>query len=307
MDSIRVFCPASVANVCCGFDTLGFCLEPLGDEIIVRKSHRPGVRIVKVEGYKVPSAQKENVATLSILSLLEDYPIDFGFEIEINKKIKPGSGLGSSAASAAGGVFAVNELIGGPLTRRELILHALKGESKASGAYHADNLAPVLVGGFTLVRTIFLMDVVKLPVPKELYVSILHPKIELKTSYARAILKDIVPLQNAVSQWSNVGALVSALYTNDYDLLSRSLVDNVIEPYRCILIPEYENIKEASISAGALGGGISGSGPAVFALSRGLETAQKAVEAMAKVIESVKLEFDTYVSKIDPVGIKIIE
>ena len=306
MDSIAIFSPGSVANVSCGFDVLGFCLDPVGDRMTVRQSFNPGIRISNVRGYKIPLNPKKNVASVAAEALLKDYPTEFGYEIEIEKTIKPGSGLGSSASSASGAVFAINELIGRPLNRKQLIQYALAGESLASGAKHADNLAPVLLGGFTLVRSLEGMDVLQLPTPNELIASIVHPKIELKTSYARAILKKEVFLQDAVHQWANVGAFVSALYTDDYDLISRSLKDIIIEPNRSMLIPEFDALKNAALDNGSLGFGISGSGPAVFALSKGKDAAKKVVQSMSDVLAPLDLEFDTYISEINQEGIKII-
>ncbi|MBT6161721.1 MAG: homoserine kinase [Flavobacteriaceae bacterium] len=306
MESIRIFAPASVANVSCGFDVLGFCLDPIGDEMVLRKTKEKGVRITKIEGASLPMEVNKNVASVALLALLEDHPCDYGFEMEIYKKIKPGSGIGSSAASAAGAVFAANQLMGAPLSSKELIQYAMAGEQLASGAAHADNLTPVLLGGFTLVRCNTTLDVIKLPTPKELVATILHPKIELKTSHSRAILKQTIPLGKAVQQWGNLAALVSALYTEDYELLSRSLEDKIIEPYRAMLIPMFEDIRTAAMDAGALGSGISGSGPSIYALSRGMETAERVGKAMRKVIDHVDLEYEIHISKINPEGIKIL-
>ena len=182
----------------------------------------------------------------------------------------------------------------------------MQGEKLASGSAHADNVSPVLLGGFTLVRSIAPMDVIKLPTPKELVAVIIHPKIELKTSHARAILKKTVTLKSAIQQWGNLGALVSGLYSDDYDLISRSLVDEIIEPYRAMLIPEFAKLKEASMNAGALGCGISGSGPSVYALTKGFENAENVGLAMRKVMQKLGIDFEVHVSKINEEGIKIL-
>ena len=229
--------------------------------------------------------------------MLNDYPINNGFKIDINKKIKPGSGIGSSAASAAGAVFAVNELLGKPFSKKELIQYAMAGESFASGVPHADNLAPVILGGFTLVRDNKCLDVISLPSPPDLIVTI----------HSRSILKKNIPLNKAVQQWGNLGAFVSALYTNDYDLISRSINDKVIEPIRSMLIPKYQEVKEAALESGALGSGISGSGPSIFALSRGKLNAKKVGDAMKTVYASIDLEFDIHYSHINKKGIKILK
>ena len=216
MNRIKIFAPASVANVSCGFDVLGFCLDPIGDSMHVSKVNSPGVSIGTVTGQKLPMDPKKNVASVAVQALLDAHPAESGFRIDIDKRIKPGSGIGSSAASAAGAVFAVNELMGKPFSRKELVQFALVGEALASGAAHADNLAPVLLGGFTLVRSNATLDIIKLPTPPELIATVIHPKIELKTIHSRAILKNEIPLKKAVEQWGNLGAFVSALYTNDY-------------------------------------------------------------------------------------------
>ena len=306
MNEIKLFCPASVANVSCGFDVLGFCLEPVGDEMVIRKTSKKGIHIIKIEGQKLPLETNKNVAGVAGLALLEDYPCDHGFEIEIHKGIKAGSGIGSSAASSAGAVFGINELMGKPLGRNELIKYAMKGEELASGSAHADNVSPVLLGGFTLVRCSKTPDVVSLPSPSELHATIIHPKIELKTSDARAVLKKKILLEKAVEQWGNLAALVSGLCTNDFDLIERSLVDVVIEPHRSALIPGFQELKKAAIDSGALGCGISGSGPSVFALSKGNETALRVQEEMNNTFRKFNIEYELHLSKINSKGIHII-
>ena len=307
MKEIKLFAPATVANVSCGFDVLGFCLDPIGDEMIIRKTDQPGVRITKIVGQDLPLVTKKNVAGVAAEALLASLETPYGFEIEIYKNIKAGSGIGSSAASAAGAVFGINELLGRPYSRKELIQFAMKGEELASGVGHADNVSPALLGGFTLVRCNEQVDVIKLPSPSELYATIIHPKIELRTSDARSVLKKKIPLSKAIEQWGNLAALVSGLYTDDYSLISRSLVDVVIEPERSPLIPFFNDLKAAAVNAGALGSGISGSGPSIYALSRGEETAQKVRQQMEEVFLPMNIDFNTYVSKINAEGIKIIE
>lgn len=306
MESVKVFAPATVANVSCGFDVLGFCLDHVGDEIIVHKSPQPGIRITKIEGQMLPLATKENVAGVAAEALLEKYPTDVGFEIEIYKGIKAGSGIGSSAASAAGTVFGINALLGEPFSRNQLIEFAMKGEELASGAAHADNVSPALLGGFTLVRCGKTPDIITLPSPEDLYATIIHPKIELRTADARSVLKKTISLEKGIQQWGNLAALVSALFTNDYDLISRSLVDVVIEPERSVLIPHFNEMKRAALSVGALGSGISGSGPSIFTLSKGHTTAEKAQQALIETFSPLGIEFDTFISKINPKGVEII-
>ena len=305
-NEIKVFSPATVANVSCGFDVLGFCLDTIGDEMIVKKVAKRGVRITKIKGYNLPLNPLHNVAGVAALALLEHAKPDVGFEIEIYKNIKPGSGIGSSSASASGSVFAINELLGKPYNLHELTAFAMKGEVLASGTEHADNIAPALFGGFTLVKSSHPNQVIKLPVPSALYASIIHPQIEIKTREAREILPDQIPLKMAITQWANVGCLVHALHTSDYQLLRSALQDVVIEPYRKTLIPHFDVVKKQALKAGALGCGISGSGPSIFTLCEGLETALTVEKALREVYTKTNINFNTYISKINPIGIKIL-
>jgi len=306
MEEIKLFCTATIANVSCGFDVLGLALDNVGDEMIVRKVAKKGVTITKIVGQSLPLETHKNVAGVAALALLSKVETEFGFEIEIYKNIKPGSGIGSSAASSAGAVYGINELLGRPFSNHDLIEFAMQGERLASGVAHADNVAPALLGGFTLVRSTTPLDVIKIHTPSELYATVIHPQIEVKTSDAREILRSSVHLKTAIKQWGNVGALISGLYTEDYDLIGRSLEDHIVEPIRSILIPAFDAVKEESIKAGALGSGISGSGPSIFALSKGLATAQKVGDAMRNVYDKVGIEYDIHISKINTEGIKII-
>ncbi|NIK91733.1 homoserine kinase [Mangrovimonas sp. CR14] len=306
MDEIKIFSPATVANVACGFDVLGFCLDTVGDEMVVRKTANKGISISKIEGYDLPMETKRNVAGVAALALLEKVEVDFGFEIEIYKNIKPGSGVGSSSASASGVVFAMNELLGRPFNKTQLSFFAMKGEAVASGSEHADNIAPGIFGGFTLVKSTHPLEILELPTPHDMYATIVHPQIEIKTSEARAILPKEIVLQNAITQWANVGSLVHGLHISDYDLISSALKDVVVEPFRKQLIPYFDNAKKAALEAGALGVGISGSGPSIFSLNKGEETAHKIAEAFKNVYDQTGIEFNLYVSRINPNGIKIL-
>jgi len=306
MNEIKIFCPATIANLSCGFDVLGLCLETAGDEMIIRKSDVKGIRITKIVGADLPLETEKNVAGVSALAMLEAIETEFGFEIEIYKNIKAGSGIGSSAASSAGAVFGINELLGRPFTRKELVLFAMQGEKLASGNAHADNVAPALLGGFTLVRSSDPLDIIKIESPSELYATVVHPQIELKTSDARSVLKQTVSLKSAITQWGNVGGLIAGLYTNDYDLIGRSLHDEIVEPLRSVLIPGFDLIKKTAYENGALGSGISGSGPSIFALSKGKETADKIAKAMSAVYDEMNLPYEIHVSKVNDEGMKII-
>lgn len=306
MKEIKIFSPATVANVSCGFDVLGFCLDSIGDEMLVRKVNKKGIYITKIEGYKLPFKADKNVAGVSALALIEEVKPDCGFEIEIYKHIKPGSGIGSSSASASGSVFAINELLGQPFNKTQLTYFAMQGEKLASKSEHADNVAPGIFGGFTLVKSIHPLEVLEIPTPKELYATIIHPQIEIKTAESRAILPKEIPMQDAIKQWANVGSLIHALHTSNYELISRSLQDVIVEPHRSKLIPHYNNVKAATLKAGALGCGISGSGPSIFTLSKGIETTKKVEIAMRNVYSETNIVFETYVSKINTEGIRII-
>jgi homoserine kinase len=307
MKEVKVFSPASVANLSCGFDILGVCLNDIGDIIVVRKTNEKGVKIVKITGQKLTTDIYKNVAGVSALALLKETKVNCGFEIEIHKGIKPGSGIGSSAASSAGSVYAINELLGRPYSNKELIKFAVDGEKIASGSTHADNVAAVLLGGFTFVRDSLEFDIFKLNTPIELAFTILHPHIEIKTSESRALVKKQVSLDKMITQSANLGAFVSGLYTEDYKLISRSIKDVVIEPLRSILIPEFDELKEISLSNGALGFGISGSGPSVFALSKGLLNANKIGNLLKNKYNQLGIGFDIHISSINEKGIKIIE
>ncbi len=306
MNELKIFSPATIANISCGFDVLGLALDTIGDEMKIRKVSQKGVRITKITGQKLPLDVQKNVAGVAALALLSETESNFGFEIEIDKRIKPGSGIGSSAASSAGAVWAINELLGKPFHITDLVRFAMEGERLATGVAHADNVAPALLGGFTLVRSYEPLDVLAIHTPKELFATVIHPQIEVRTSDAREILKTNIPLKEAIKQWGNVGGLISGLYTEDYDLIGRSLQDYIIEPIRSILIPAYDKVKAQSIKAGALGCGISGSGPSIFALSKGETIALKVADAMKAVYQDVGIDYEIHVSKVNKQGIKII-
>jgi len=306
MNEIKIFCPATIANISCGFDVLGLCLETVGDEMIIRKSDVKGIKIKKIVGEDLPLETSKNVAGVAALALLDAVDYKFGFEIEIYKNIKPGSGIGSSAASAAGAVFGINELLGKPFTRKELVEFAMKGEAIASGSEHADNVAPAILGGITLVRSSAPLDIIKIESPSELYATVIHPQIELKTSEMRAVLQPMIPLKSAILQWGNLGGLIAGFYTSDYELIGRSLHDEIVEPLRGPFIPKFDVIKKTALENGALGSGISGSGPSIFALSKGIETANRIAKAMFVVYEDMNMPFEIHVSKVNPEGVKII-
>ena len=305
MDEVTVHSPATVSNVVCGFDCLGFALAEPFDLITVRRIEQPTIRIINRDDYGLPTEPSKNVAGVALLAMLQVMEASFGFEVEITKGIKPGSGIGSSSASSCGAVAAANHLLGNPFTKAELVGFAMEGEKLASGAKHADNVAPCIFGGFTLVRSLDPLDIVSLTYP-QLFATVIHPQIEIKTSEARAILPTSVPLADAVRNWSNLGAFVAGLANRDYELISKSMVDVIVEPARSPLITNFDEVKAAGIGAGALGGGISGSGPSIFMISSSLETAQAVRRAMKEVYSSTGIEFNLYVSGIEREGVRIV-
>jgi homoserine kinase len=295
-----------VANVGCGFDVLGLCLDKVGDQMVIRKTQRKGIFITKIEGFELPYAVHENVAGVSALAMYNELNVDFGFEIEIYKQIKPGSGIGSSAASAAGSVFGMNYLLDNAFDKIDLIKFAMNGEAVASKSEHADNIAPAILGGFTLVKQNNPLEVIQLPTPKALHAVIVHPQIEIKTADSRAVLPKTVALSDAITQWSNVGSLVHALHTSDYNLIGKSLKDVVIEPHRSKLIPNFNSLRKISLESGALGCSISGSGPSLFSLCEGLENARKVEANQRRFMTNIGIPFETHISKINTEGIKIL-
>ncbi|MEX0721328.1 MAG: homoserine kinase [Balneolaceae bacterium] len=305
MNSIKVFAPATVANVACGFDVMGFALEGIGDELIIRKTKKPGLIISEIHGDdQLSKNADENVVTVSVRALLDalaEKP-DFGFEFELTKKVKPGSGLGSSASSSAAAVFGVNELLENPFTRVELVQFAMEGEKLASGIPHADNVAPSLLGGFILIRSYSPLDVIHLDFPDDLFATIVHPQIEIRTSDAKKMLRKQIELKDAITQWGNIAGLVSGLAKSDYDLIGRSLQDVVAEPIRGMLIPSFYDAQKYALKSGALGCSISGSGPSIFALSRGRKAAESVSDAFHKLFSEIGLGFFNHVSPINKKG-----
>ena len=308
LTEIELFAPATIANISCGFDVMGCCLDSIGDIMIIRKTPVKGIMISKIIGEELPYEPEKNVAGVAIMAMLAHYgkELDYGFEVEIHKKIKPGSGIGSSAASAAGAVFGANELMGRPYTNHELVQFAAEGERVACGTPIADNVAPALLGGFTLVKSTDPIKIVQLPTLEGLYATIIHPQIEINTSLSRDILPQKVTLKDAVRQWANVGAFVHALHVNDYELFAESLTDYIVEPHRSKLIPKFDEVKKKALETGALGCGISGSGPSIFTFSKSLEIADNVSNTINNIYNKTAIPFHLYTSKINQTGIKIL-
>ncbi|CAM1365159.1 Homoserine kinase [Tenacibaculum litoreum] len=307
MNYIKIFSPATVANVSCGFDALGLALETVGDTMTFTKTATKGVKITQITGADLPSNPQVNAAGVVALAMLEKHPVDFGIDITIHKGYTPGSGLGSSAASAAGAAFGVNQLLGDIFSPLELTQFAMLGEEATCGTPIADNVSAAIYGGFTLVRSYEPLSIVKIPVPADLRVVAIHPQVEVKTKDAREVLPKEVPLKDAVTQWANVGGLISGLYTNDYQLIADSLTDIIVEPARKHLIPHFDEVKQQAIKAGALGAGISGSGPTIFTLCRGDETAENVYKTIQNTYQDKQIDFNMILSKINTEGIKILE
>lgn len=305
MKKISVKCPATVANLVCGFDVLGMCLDEPFDVMDVTLLDRPEVIIKSADGYPLPSDPAQNTAGAPLLEMLKELDQPLGFEVLIHKHIKPGSGLGSSAASAAGAVVAANHLLGNRFSDEDLLRFSMFGEKVASGVKHADNVAPCLYGGITLIRAIHPLDIVSLDSPP-LYVTVVHPQIEVKTSDARQILRKEVLLKDAIRQWGNIAGLVAGFLKKDYELIGRSLEDVIIEPVRSILIPGFAEVKSKCIQSGSLGGGISGSGPSLFMLNSNRDSAAKAEEIMKRTFTDLGIEYKTYITSINTKGVEII-
>ncbi|CAM1355139.1 homoserine kinase [Tenacibaculum ascidiaceicola] len=307
MNYIKIFSPATVANVSCGFDALGLALETVGDTMTFTKTDTKGVKITQITGADLPLDTQINAAGVVALAMLEKHPADFGIDITIHKGYTPGSGLGSSAASAAGAAFGVNQLLGNVFSPLELTQFAMLGEEATCGTPIADNVSAAIYGGFTLVRSYEPLSIVKIPVPVDLRVVAIHPQVEVKTKDARDVLPTEVPLKDAVTQWANVGGLISGLHSNDYQLIADSLIDIIVEPARKTLIPHFDLVKKEALKAGALGAGISGSGPTIFALCKGDATAENVYKAIQNTYQDKQIDFNMILSKINTEGIKILE
>ena len=306
LNSVLVHSPATLSNLGCGFDVFGLALAAPYDTIRLTRSSEPGVRIQHLDGYNLPTEPTRNVAGVALLMLLQEVPETIGFDVEITKGIKPGSGVGSSAASAVGAVVAANALLGNRFTKMQLVEFAMAGEVVACGARHADNIAPAIFGGFTVVRAVEpVLDILALPAPP-LWVAVVHPQIEVKTSDSRKVLPVAVPLALAVRQWANVAGLVAGFLTADYDLIGRSLDDYIVEPARLPLIPGLAEARKRALAAGAIGGGISGSGPSIFMLNRTEETAQAVGAALGSVFAELGIAFNVYVGPVGTEGARVV-
>ncbi len=308
MKSVKASAPATVANVSCGFDIFGFAVEAPADEVVVTLTDKPGVTISKIVGDegRLPLEAEKNTSGVAVLEFLKAINSQQGADIVLYKNLPLGSGMGSSAASSAAALVAINELHGNPLTREQLLPFAMESERIACGSAHADNVAPSLLGGFVLIRGYAPLDVASIPTPAELYCTLVHPHLELKTEDSRRVLKPSIPMKDAITQWGNIAGMVVGLMKPDYGLIQRSLHDVVAEPIRSVLIPGFHKIKEEAMQAGALGCGISGSGPTIFALSSERAVAERVGKAMQQQFDLLKLKSDVFVSRINSEGAKIV-
>jgi homoserine kinase len=306
MKKVKIIAPATVANLVCGFDVLGMALDDPQDEMTLTLSDEPGIRIQHTDGFNLSETPSSNVAGAALFSLMEEYNKPVGFDLIIHKSIKPGSGLGSSAASSAGAVVAANHLLDNIFSKQDLVRFAMSGEKLASGVKHADNISPCIYGGVTLIRSIFPLDIIPLEAPP-IFITVVHPQIEVRTSDSRQILRKEIQLKDAIKQWGNIAGLVAGFMKQDYELIGRSLEDVIIEPVRSILIPGFDEVKRKCREAGALGGGISGSGPSIFMMAQEKDIAQEVEEIMKNIFQRIGIDYKTYVTHINTEGVKIIE
>lgn len=310
LKEVRVFAPATVANMICGFDILGFAVDEPGDEVYMQRVEECGVRIRSIQGDdgRLPLDPDKNTVSACVKMLLSHLGLgeEIGIEIDLIKHMPIGSGLGSSSASTVAGLFAINALLGNPLTKNELMPFCVEGERLACGHGHADNVAPALMGGITLIRGYEPLDIINLPVPEDLVAGIVFPQVDVPTRDARQLIKEKVSLKDAVNQWGNIAGLVAGLYRSDYELIGRSMHDVLIEPTRAILIPEFYEMKRIAMEAGVLSFGISGSGPSVVAISKGAEAAQVAVDRIQEHLTANGIESLQFVSAVNAEGPKIL-
>lgn len=306
MNQVKIIAPATIANIVCGFDILGLALQTPYDEMTLSLSDEPGICIHHTDDFNLPELPEKNVAGASLQALMDEYKKPVGFNLVVHKNIKPGSGLGSSAASSAGAVVAANHLLGNIFSKEDLVRFAMNGEKLSGGVKHADNVSPCIFGGITLIRSAFPLDVIPLNSP-DLFITIVHPQIEVRTSDSRQILRKTVQLKDAIRQWGNIGGLIAGFMKNDFGLISRSLEDVIVEPVRSILIPGFNEIKTKCKEAGALGGGISGSGPSVFMMCKEKNIAEEVEIIMKEIYEKIGVDYKTYVTRVGTSGVKVVE
>ena len=308
MKTATAFAPATVANVAVGFDILGFAVDAVGDKVTVSKIDSAGkVEIETVSGNaEIPKDPEKNTATVGLLKLCKDLKLKHGFKVSIKKGIPLGSGMGGSAASAVGAIVAANALLNRALTQEKLIEYALEGESAASGSKHADNVAPCLLGGLVLSRSVDPFEFVRIPFPKKVLCVLVHPDVQVNTREARGILKAELSLKDHVKQSTNLAGFIASCFQTDTDLMEKSLHDLIIEPQRAHLIPAFEQVKAAALGNGAIGCSISGSGPSMFAFATNTENAGKIKKAMLSAFANAGIQADGWISRVRTKGAKLI-
>ncbi|MCP5063548.1 MAG: homoserine kinase [Ignavibacteriae bacterium] len=307
--SIKIFAPGTVSNVGCGFDTIGFALNEPGEIVVVslRKDDKIVIKKITGDNGTIPYNIKKNTASVAVNSFLKKYNgSNIGVELEIRKKMPTGGGLGSSAASAVAAVYGLNKLLGNPFTKMELLDFAMDGEAIASGGFHADNVAPALLGGITLIRDYNPIDIIKIPPPKKLFCTVLHSNVIVETKKARKLIKDEISLKSARRHFGNMGTLIAGFYESDFEKIGKAIEDEISEPVRSKLIPGFYEIKNAALDAGAYGCSISGSGPSIFAFSQNKKDAEIIGKAMSKAAHIHNLKTKIFISTVNNVGPKVI-
>ena len=304
--SVKVIAPATISNVGPGFDLMGFAIDQPEEILIIRKNLSGSMNIINNTAYDIPQDPLKNVASVSALSLLKAADIKQGFDFIFESKIMPGSGIGSSAASCTAAVVGVNALLNDIFKKEELLNFALEGETLASGSLHADNAAPALLGGFILIRSYCPLDIISIKSPDNLFCSVVHPEIEIKTSESRKLIPKIFDLKTVLQQAGNIASLVAGLNTSDFNLIGRALEDAIAEPVRASLIPGYCDIKAGVYKYGAVGANISGSGPSVFAFSNSMEKAENVAAFMGKTFDQLHIKNKVYISGISKKGTRLL-
>lgn len=305
---ITAWAPATVANFVCGYDILGFAINGVGDEVSVsfNAKHEHTFSLLSDHDELKRLPPEKNVAYAMVQQVQQAIGKTEGIHIELNKKMPLNSGLGSSSASAVAALVAINALYNNPLTPDQLLPMAMEGERLACGTAHADNVAPSLLGGIVLVKGYQPLEVVSIPVPKHWYCCVIHPQVDVPTRLARKILKEHIPLKEAVVQFGNIAGLIAGIYSGNDALVSASMKDVLIEPHRSLLIPYFQEMKKQSIEEGAIGFGISGSGPSVFALCSTEQQASRVATSIEQLLASARIGCEVFVSSIAPQGAHLI-
>ncbi len=300
-----VFAPATVGNVAVGFDLLGHAVVSVGDRVTVSRIDMPTVVVRSASETVVPLDPASNTAGAGLLQLIDDLRLSFGFDVLLEKGIPLGSGMGGSAASAAGAILAASRLLDEPLTETAMLRYGLIGEAVATGAFHPDNLAPCLIGGLVLALGHDPLHVVKIPVPAALHCVVVHPKLRLDTRDARAILPPTVCLHEHVSQSGKLAGVIAGCYSGDLTLIGQSLEDLIVEPRRSALVAGFDVVKAAAQQAGALGCSLSGSGPSVFAWCAGRAAGELIRDRMVAGFAAAGVESQGWVSPVNAPGARV--